>query len=152
MCGICGVVSPARGEDELSQLVKPMTVSIQHRGPDDLQVQTGPGFAVGHTRLAIIDLIHGGQPMTDPRGYLLTYNGEVYNYRSVRAHLETLGERFETASDTEVVLKAYARWGPDALSRLDGIFAFAIVDTTRRELFLARDRLGVKPLYYAAVE
>src|SRR5207302_1614340 len=83
---------------------------------------------------------------------LLTYNGEVYNYRSVRARLEGLGERFETASDTEVVLKAYATWGSDALSYLDGIFAFAVVDTNRRELFLARDRLGVKPLYYAAID
>ena len=107
-------------------------------------------LALGHRRLSILDLSAGGhQPMCTPDGrHWMVYNGEIYNFREVRSDLEALGERFETTSDSEVLLRAFARFGPDCLSRLNGMFAFAIWDTQERRLFMARDRIGIKPVYF----
>ena len=134
-----------------------MTRSLAHRGPDGEGVQAfasrdgGLPATLGHRRLSILDPTpRGAQPMASgDRRYWITYNGELYNFRELRAELEGEGERFRSACDTEVLLAMWARHGPAALERLNGIFAFAIWDAERRELFLARDKLGVKPLYYA---
>jgi asparagine synthase (glutamine-hydrolysing) len=152
MCGICGLVGRA---DE--PVLKAMTASIAHRGPDGQGVRCFPECdgsvpaGLGHRRLSIIDPTpRGAQPMSYADGrYWITYNGELYNFRALRAELESDGFAFRSECDTEVLLAMYARDGAAMLSRLNGIFAFAIWDTERRELFLARDRLGVKPLYYA---
>lgn len=119
-----------------------------HRGPDGAGVWTERGVGLGHRRLSIIDLEGSPQPMvsTDGRA-VIVFNGEIYNFRELRARLEREGAQFRTSGDTEVILAAWQRWGPDCLSRLDGMFAFAIYDLERRQLFLARDRLGVKPLF-----
>jgi len=149
MCGIAGIVSPRHGADRLARLVECMSAAVAHRGPDGQGVFARDGFALGHRRLSIIDLVSGHQPMVDDRGFVISYNGELYNYRELREQLERRGERFRTSSDTEVVLRAYVNWGPACLERFNGIFALAIAELERNALFLARDRLGVKPLYYA---
>src|SRR5438046_8947551 len=149
MCGIAGIVSPRHGADRLARLVECMSAAVAHRGPDGQGVFARGRFAVGHRRLSRIDLVSGHQPMVDDRGFVISYNGELYNYRELREQLERRGERFRTSSDTEVVLKAYVKWGPACLERFNGIFALAIAEFPRNGLFLARDRLGVKPLYYA---
>ena len=126
-----------------------MVALLAHRGPDDSGTWTEGETALGMTRLAIIDLHTGRQPMTDASGSLvIVFNGEIYNFRSLRAELEARGRRFRTQSDTEVILGAYAEYGEECVARLRGMFAFAIWDRARRTLFLARDRLGKKPLYY----
>ncbi|HET8611238.1 MAG TPA: XrtA/PEP-CTERM system amidotransferase [Sphingomonas sp.] len=149
MCGIAGVfhldvakpVDPAR--------VRGMIDAIAHRGPDGEGVWTAPGVGLGHRRLSIIDLAGGDQPMTSADGrFTIVFNGEIYNYRLLRAELEEAGARFCTHSDTEVILAAYARWGAACLDRFTGMFAFALFDAAEQSLWLARDRLGVKPLYY----
>lgn len=129
-----------------------MTDAIAHRGPDGEGAYCDGGVGLGHRRLAIIDLSPAGQqPMATADGrYVLIYNGEIYNFQELRVQLEGRGHRFHSKTDSEVVLAAYAEWGEAALLRLNGMFAFAIWDAERRELFLARDRFGVKPLYYAA--
>ncbi|HEX8457571.1 MAG TPA: asparagine synthase-related protein [Pyrinomonadaceae bacterium] len=152
MCGIAGIIgwNPERR-------VGAMLKSIEHRGRDDEGVWTTAGgdegrrVCLGHRRLSIIDTSEAGhQPMQYADGrYSVTFNGEIYNYRELRRELETAGSRFHTDTDTEVLLAAYARWGTDALARLNGMFAFALWDAHREELILARDRLGIKPLYYA---
>jgi|SoiMethySBSTD1v2_1073268.scaffolds.fasta_scaffold11718_3 asparagine synthase (glutamine-hydrolysing) len=148
MCGITGMVGHADPRTVLG-----MTRLLAHRGPDGEGVHCPPGepFGFGHRRLAILDLSPAGaQPMSTPDGrFWATYNGEVFNFRDIRAELESRGERFRTRTDTEVLLAAYAAWGRDCLHRLNGMFAFAIWDRAERRLFAARDRLGVKPLYYA---
>ncbi len=152
MCGICGVVGRA---DEA--VVVGMAESLAHRGPDGQGIRSFPGrdgsppVVLGHRRLSIIDTSErGAQPMSYAAGrYWITYNGEIYNFRELRAELERDGFRFRSDCDTEVLLALYARDGARALDRLNGIFAFAVWDTELRELFLARDRLGIKPLYYA---
>ena len=129
-----------------------MADAIRHRGPDGEGVWCAPGVGLGHRRLAIIDLMGGVQPMASEDGQMvLIFNGEIYNFLEVRAELEALGHGFRTHSDTEVILHAWQRWGPECLSKLNGMFAFAIHDARRGCLFLARDRLGVKPLHYAEV-
>jgi asparagine synthase (glutamine-hydrolysing) len=151
MCGICGVVGR---EDE--QLVRDMADTLAHRGPDGEGFRCfparngGPPASLGHRRLTIIDLSErGAQPMEYADGrYWIVYNGELYNFKELRADLEQDGYRFRSECDTEVLLAAYCKWGNAMLERLNGIFAFAIWDTECHELFLARDRLGVKPLYY----
>jgi len=148
MCGIAGIVSLRHDAGRLAELIEQMSGAIAHRGPDGKGVLVRDGLALGHRRLSIIDLVSGGQPMVDERGFAISYNGELYNYREVRQELEHRGERFRTSSDTEVVLKAYVHWGPACLERFNGIFALAIAELASHELFLARDRLGVKPLYY----
>src|SRR5947209_7034349 len=151
MCGICGMVGGAE-----RQTIRTMTRVMHHRGPDGEGVRCFPSrhgsvpAALGHRRLSIIDPTpRGAQPMSyaDER-YWITYNGELYNFRELRRELEFDGLRFTSETDTEVVLAMYARHGIDMLDRLRGIFAFAIWDTEAQTLFLARDRLGVKPLYW----
>jgi asparagine synthase (glutamine-hydrolysing) len=150
MCGIAGIyhlptpkpVDPAR--------VERMCDAIAHRGPDGHGVWTAPGVGLGHRRLSIVDLAGSPQPMAsaDARA-MLVFNGEIYNFRELRGELQAAGAVFRTDGDSEVILAAWQRWGVDCLPRLHGMFAFAIYDLDRRTLFLARDRLGVKPLFYA---
>lgn len=146
MCGIFGLVG--RVEPELAQRC---LNTLQHRGPDGWGLWQGDGITLGQRRLAILDLSENGkQPMSYADGrYWITYNGEIYNFLEVRAELEALGHRFRSESDTEVILAAYAQWGEECLSRLNGMWAFAIWDTAERTLFLARDRFGKKPLFHA---
>ena len=149
MCGIICIWSfdgPVR-EEELSNLAG----LLKHRGPDDTGthlINTQVGFA--HARLSIIDLSsRAHQPMLDRvTGNVIAYNGEIYNYRELREELCSKGHEFQSDSDTEVLLKAYAQWGPDCLDRLQGMFAFGLWDETRKTIFAARDRIGIKPLYY----
>lgn len=147
MCGIAGIV----GRHDPA-LLAAMTAALRHRGPDGDGLYTDPDGPVGlgHRRLAIIDLATGDQPMHSPDGRaVLVYNGETYNYFLLRRELLAEGATFRTSSDTEVLLVAWQRWGPAMLHRLRGMFAFALWDKDRETLFLARDRLGIKPLYYA---
>jgi asparagine synthase (glutamine-hydrolysing) len=147
MCGICGTFGRAE-ERELQA----MTRLIAHRGPDGegIEVFSGsPPVGLGHRRLAIIDPTPAGaQPMSFAERWWITYNGELYNFRELRRDLEAAGEAFSTDCDTEVLLRMFVVHGPRMLDRLNGIFAFAIWDSQDKRLFLARDRLGVKPLYY----
>src|SRR5437867_9847825 len=144
MCGIAGHVGPTARE-----LMPAMLGLLKHRGPDDSGIHSEADVGRGMTRLAIIDLVTGQQPMSDPTGrYWIVFNGEIYNFRQLRAALEADGRRFRTRSDTEVILGAYAEYGEACVERLSGMFAFAIWDGAERRLFLARDRLGKKPLYY----
>ena len=144
MCGICGYV----GIDEPG-LIERMTEVIHHRGPDDSGHFQDGDVALGHRRLSIIDLSGGHQPMATPDGSMvISYNGEIYNYRELRQSLTDRGHTFQTDSDTEVLLRAYQADGAAALAKLNGMFAFGIFDRAKRELFLARDRVGIKPLYY----
>lgn len=151
MCGIAGIVSAniAPTPSEIGAMIS----NIAYRGPDGIgQICLEPdNIAFGHRRLSILDITDAGkQPMVSASGrYWLTYNGEIYNYLEIRAELESLGIIFRSASDTEVLLNAYEQWGAACLSRLMGMYAFAIWDREKRELFAARDRLGIKPLYYA---
>ncbi len=152
MCGVCGVVA-TRERIDLA-VIRTMADTMRHRGPDDSGIWSAAdgSVAFGHRRLAIIDLSSGGhQPMQDSSGSLtITFNGEIYNYLELREELHREGHRFRTQSDTEVILEAYRRWGTDSVTRLRGMFAFAIHDAETRRLFLARDRAGEKPLFYAA--
>jgi len=152
MCGIAGIfhcgtvkpVDPAR--------VGRMCDAIIHRGPDDSGVWTAPGVGLGFRRLAIIDLAGSAQPMASADGRaMLVFNGEIYNFRELRRELTGLGAHFRTDGDGEVILSAYQKWGVDCLQRLHGMFAFALYDLDKRTLFLARDRLGVKPLFMASL-
>ncbi|HZT44799.1 MAG TPA: asparagine synthase (glutamine-hydrolyzing) [Gaiellaceae bacterium] len=153
MCGIGAIVHlDGRAAEPLEPQLAVMNRLLAHRGPDGEGTWVHPrghaGFA--HRRLEIIDLATGDQPMTDGDGNWITYNGEIYNYRELRRELGE--EQFRTTSDTEVVLRAYRRWGPACLERLRGMFAFVLWDEGRQELFCARDRFGIKPLYYAVVD
>ncbi|MDJ1138232.1 asparagine synthase (glutamine-hydrolyzing) [Streptomyces iconiensis] len=153
MCGIAGWVDFVRGMGEEAGTVRTMVGTLANRGPDDEAVWTDEHAALGHRRLAVIDVADSTQPMTaveDGRTLaVLVHNGEIYNYRELRARLTALGHRFRTAGDTEVVLRAYLEWGEGCAERMDGMFAFAVWDPRRRTLLMARDRLGIKPLYYA---
>jgi asparagine synthase (glutamine-hydrolysing) len=148
MCGICGLHGP-QSSDELERAIQRMTQSVAHRGPDGEGNFVGEGVALGHRRLSIIDLSSAGsQPMSFGSATVV-YNGEAYNFLQLRTELEGLGHSFNGHSDTEVLLHAYAAWGLAGLERLEGIFAFALWDSARRRLILMRDRLGIKPLFYA---
>lgn len=149
MCGIAGIVH-LDGAPASPVLVKRMTDAIAHRGPDgEGQYIEGP-VGLGHRRLAIIDLSPAGhQPMVTRDGrYVLTYNGEIYNFQEIRAELESLRYQFRSKTDSEVLLYAFAEWGRKALERFNGMFAFALWDKKEKTLTLARDRYGIKPLYY----
>lgn len=152
MCGIAGVFHTAGAPASATQL-KRMTDAIVHRGPDGEGHYVDGSLGLGHRRLAIIDLSEAGrQPMATEDGrYVITYNGEVYNFNELRAELQSLGHRFHSRTDSEVVLKALAQWGEDAFNRFNGMFALALWDKEQRQLLLARDRYGIKPLYYAWV-
>ncbi len=150
MCGIAGLYYPALAKPVDPARVVLMTDAIAHRGPDGAGVWSAPGVALGHRRLAIIDLEGGVQPMALPdQSAIVVFNGEIYNFGEVRAELEAKGARFLTDSDTEVLLHGWRAWGPRMLDRLNGMFAFALYDAKAKSLFLARDRFGVKPLHYA---
>lgn len=149
MCGIAGVVSGYRVD---TRLLASMRDALCHRGPDDEGLWTDPALGVGlaHRRLSIVDLSPlGRNPMSRNGRLWITYNGEVYNFLELRRELEGFGESFRSRTDTEVILAAYDRWGPECLTRFVGMFAFGLWDSSTRRLFLARDRLGKKPLYYA---
>jgi asparagine synthase (glutamine-hydrolysing) len=157
MCGIAGMVDwrAATSADTLRSIGEAMIETVRHRGPDagDVWVEPEGGVALGQRRLAIIDLSPGGaQPMhSADRRYVITFNGEIYNYRDIRRELQAAGRSMRSDSDTEVLLEACALWGVEAaIERAIGMFAFALWDRKTRSLVLARDRLGIKPLYYAA--
>lgn len=150
MCGIAGILR-AENENIPPGYIAAMVETLRHRGPDGDGSFFAPGIALGHTRLAIIDLsTASSQPFVDDEaGLALVFNGEIYNYVELRAELRTFGHDFRSSGDVEVLLRAYEQWGHDCLRRLNGMFAFAIWDNRKRELFLARDRFGEKPLYLA---
>lgn len=150
MCGIAGVIN-FDGAPVSRVFVKRMTDAIRHRGPDGEGQYLDGNLGLGHRRLSIIDLTDAAsQPMlSDNERFVISYNGEVYNFRELRKELEEKGVHFHSRSDTEVVLKAYAHWGPASIERFNGMFAFAIWNRREKELLLARDRYGVKPLYYS---
>lgn len=148
MCGIAAIISLER--EIPPEAIGNMIASIKHRGPDAQASVTFPNCHLGHTRLSIIDLAGGNQPMTEEtERYWIVFNGEIYNYRQLRQELEQQGWHFRTQSDTEVILRAYQQYGADVPTYLNGQFAFAIWDRSERKLFAARDRLGEKPFYYA---
>ena len=145
MCGIAGWVGAGGGREVLDAMLR----ALEHRGPDDTGRSLDGEAALGMTRLSIIDLVTGQQPMRSEDGALtLVFNGEIYNFRDLRGELQARGRRFATRSDTEVLLRAWEAYGPACVDRLRGMFAFAVWDARRRRLFLARDRVGKKPLYY----
>ena len=149
MCGIAGIVKFGQQPVERARL-QSMGDSIRHRGPDDGGVEIAGRAGLVHRRLSIIDIAGGHQPMANRgRDTWIAYNGEIYNFRELRAELEARGRVFATRSDTEVVLQAYETWGDACVERLQGMFAFAIWDVRRQRLLLARDRIGIKPLYFA---
>jgi asparagine synthase (glutamine-hydrolysing) len=153
VCGICGILATAEGFETGLMHLEEMCNTMSHRGPDDGGTwrATDGAVALGHRRLSIVDLSAAGrQPMCNEDGTVwITYNGEVYNHRALRAELESKGHVYRSTTDTESILHLYEEEGPRCVERLHGMFAFAIWDTRRRELFVARDRLGIKPLYYA---
>lgn len=146
MCGICGIVRKGDNKD----IIKKMNDRIMHRGPDGEGYYIDGDIAFGHRRLSIIDLSTGDQPIYNEDNSVVTvYNGEIYNYVELRSELESLGHEFKTKSDTEVLVHGYEEWHTDLPKHLRGMFAFAIHDKKRNEIFLARDNFGIKPLYYA---
>jgi asparagine synthase (glutamine-hydrolysing) len=150
MCGICGYFKFSEPTEERS-LLEAMTATLKHRGPDGsgLWVAANARVGLGHNRLSIIDLASGAQPMLSADGrFVIVFNGEIYNFRALRKELEAWGHAFSTSSDTEVILESYRRWGRRCVERLHGMFAFALYDSHECRLVLARDRTGVKPLYY----
>ena len=150
MCGICGILTVDSGIVPDRRLLERMRDSIAHRGPDGAGLYLAPGVGLGHRRLSIVDVAHGQQPMYSENGrYVIVYNGEVFNHPTLQPELEAAGVRYRTRSDTETVLHLYERLGERAVERMRGMFALAIWDNLERRLFLARDRYGVKPLYYA---
>lgn len=153
MCGIAGASWTADAQPLAEETLRRMTSVLAHRGPDDSgtwRTQSGgPGAALGHRRLSIIDLQTGHQPLGNEDGTVwITYNGEIYNYRELRPQLEARGHRFATACDTEVIVHAWEEYGPDCVDHIRGMFSFALWDDNKKQLFLARDRLGQKPLFY----
>jgi asparagine synthase (glutamine-hydrolysing) len=150
MCGIAGIVSYKETVD--AGIVKKMLARIQYRGPDESGIVIGESAVLGSVRLSIIDLISGQQPMTnDKQDLWIVYNGEVFNYIELRGNLIKSGHTFKSQSDTEVILHAYEEYGEDCLSYLNGQFAFAIWNSASGEIFLARDRVGIRPLYYSFI-
>ena len=153
MCGICGKLNFYRSASVDPALIRAMLGSIRHRGPDDEGVYVTPRVGLGHRRLAIIDLNTGHQPLSNEDGTVwIVFNGEIYNYQELRAFLLNKGHVFKTQTDTEVIVHLYEEFGPECLQKLRGMFAFAIWDENKKTLFLARDRLGIKPLYYCLTD
>ena len=148
MCGIAGMIDPRLGREEGEALLEKMLHSIRHRGPDYSSSWVEMPVLLGHNRLSIIDLSdRANQPMVYD-GLVIVYNGEVYNYLEIKQELEERGYKFGTTSDTEVILAAYREWGANCVTRFVGMWAFAIWDTAKKELFCSRDRFGIKPFYY----
>ena len=150
MCGICGIASRLPGEQPLDeQVVRRMTHTLQHRGPDSDGFLVDEDAMLGMRRLSIIDLATGEQPISNENGTIwVVFNGEIYNFQEIRKSLEQANHRFATKSDTEVIVHAYEEYGERCLEKFNGMFAIAIWDQNRKRLFLARDRVGIKPLYY----
>ncbi len=150
MCGIVGVMDVAGARAIPRELVSRLNEIQFHRGPDEGGLHLEPGLGLGHRRLSIIDLSTGQQPLFNEDGSVVViFNGEIYNYQQLIPELNRLGHTFRTRSDTEVIVHAWEQWGEGCIERFRGMFAFALWDRNRETLFLARDRLGVKPLYYA---
>jgi asparagine synthase (glutamine-hydrolysing) len=150
MCGIAGIYNYHSSREPSMELnIKKMLSVIQHRGPDESGIYLSEKMAIGSARLSIIDINSGQQPLCDESGnYWIVYNGEIFNYKELRKNLEDKGIRFKTQCDTEVVVQMYAKYGPDCLQQFNGQFAFCIWNKKEEELFLARDRVGIRPLYY----
>lgn len=149
MCGIAGFYADAP-PDVLDREIRRMTDSLTHRGPDDAGYYLARPVALGHRRLSIIDVSGGHQPIfNEDRNLCIVFNGEIFNFKELKAELEAIGHKFSTNSDTETILHAYEEWGERALHRLRGMFAFCIWDAAAETLFLARDRFGIKPLFYS---
>ena len=158
MCGICGIIG-RDSNDESATILARMLRSIHHRGPDEEGSLIAPRFAAGTRRLSIIDLAGGSQPIwNEARTLAVHFNGEIYNFLELRDHLSAAGHKFETRSDTEVIVHAYEQWGPEGFARLHGMFAFVLAEMPEgpsgpvTRAVLARDRFGIKPLYYASVD
>ena len=150
MCGICGIYDPNPEVVLSPELLSGMVESLIHRGPDGQGMIVEGGLGLGHTRLMIIDLVTGHQPMESPDGRaVIVFNGEIYNFKELRRDLLAKGFKFNTSSDTEVILNLYRARGLESIRLLNGIFALALWDRDRKQLVLARDRLGIKPLYYS---
>jgi len=150
MCGICGIINDSNRENINQHDLEVMIRKIKHRGPDDEGYFVNPSIGLGHCRLSIIDLETGHQPMANEDNSLwISYNGEVYNYVELREELMKRGHRFKTKSDTEVILHGYEEYGSGVLERIEGMFAFCIYDLKNKQAFIARDRFGIKPLYYS---
>ncbi|MFZ5450631.1 MAG: asparagine synthase (glutamine-hydrolyzing) [Thermodesulfobacteriota bacterium] len=148
MCGICGILHLNRAPVD-DRLLQDMTTVLEHRGPDDFGYFREDGVGLGFRRLSIIDLTGGRQPMANEDGAVqVVFNGEIYNFQELRAALKQQGHVFQTRSDTEVIVHGYEAWGAEVVQRLNGMFAFAVWDSRRQSLLLARDRLGIKPLYF----
>src|SRR4030043_618455 len=151
MCGICGFCSSDEKPVDLN-ILKKMTRTLQHRGPDDEGHYTGEGVALGHRRLSIIDLDTGKQPIhNEDKTVYVVFNGEIYNFPELKKELENKGHRFYTKTDTEVLVHLYEEKGEQCVESLTGMFAFSIWDGKKKKLLLARDRLGIKPLYYSYI-
>src|SRR5438034_5516639 len=149
MCGICGLVTFRHDREIKEESLRRMCTSLRHRGPDDEGFLLEGGVGLGMRRLSIIDLNTGHQPIhNEDRTIWTVFNGEIYNYPALREELARLGHGFYTHSDTEVLVHAYEQWGDSFVERLNGMFAFALWDKPRRRILLARDRTGIKPLYY----
>jgi asparagine synthase (glutamine-hydrolysing) len=150
MCGICGIAAPSKLNRKIDEaLLVRMRDVLSHRGPDDAGIFCGGSVALGHRRLSIVDLSGGQQPMANEDGTIwITFNGEIYNHAELRPGLEDRGHKYTTTSDTETIIHLYEERGPRVVEELRGMFAFAIWDWQQRKLLLARDRLGIKPLYY----
>ncbi len=150
MCGIAGYLELKEPKKPDHQLINKMISSIRHRGPDEFGAYFDNYCSMGHARLSIIDLASGSQPLSNENNNLwIVYNGEIYNYKELKIELEQSGHKFRTQSDTEVIIHAYEQWGEDCLNRFNGQFSFAIYNKETHEIFLARDRLGIRPLYFA---
>jgi len=153
MCGICGKVGFATEQIVDPRIVERMRDTMLHRGPDDAGIYVAPQVVLGHRRLSIIDLSTGKQPIcNEERNVWIVYNGEIYNYKELQRELVDRGHTMATASDTEVIVHLYEEYGAECVSRLRGMFAFAIWDDRKKTLLLARDRVGIKPLYYCLTD
>ena len=154
MCGITGLFD-TRGSGRAVDpaLLRRMNDSQSHRGPDEGSLHIEPGLGFGHRRLSIIDIATGQQPLfNEDNSVVIVFNGEVYNYQELIPELQALGHRFHTKSDTEVIVHAWESWGEACVQRFRGMFAFALWDRNRQTFFMARDRLGVKPMHYTVLD
>ena len=149
MCGICGKLNFDRESSVSPELIRAMADTIAHRGPDDDGYYVAGPVGFGFRRLSIIDLATGHQPISNEDGTVwIVFNGEIYNYQELRTFLQGKGHVFKTQTDTEVIVHLYEEFGENCVEKLRGMFAFAIWDERKESLFLARDRVGIKPLYY----
>src|SRR5512146_3240387 len=150
MCGITGIIDLRERRPIDRAALERMNESQHHRGPDEGGLHVAPGVGLGHRRLSIIDLATGQQPLYNEDGsVVVVFNGEIYNFQTLIPELQALGHTFRTRSDTEVIVHAWEQWGEKCVDRFRGMFAFVLWDRNRQTVFMARDRLGVKPLYYA---